>query len=55
MRSEKGLNRDAGDELDMVIVTTSYPFWLEHNDRSWKQEKAIIAMVSEFIGSVPDE
>jgi len=27
------------DKFDMVIVTTSYPFWLEHNDQSWKQEK----------------
>jgi len=41
------------DELDMVIVTTSYPFWLEHNDQSWKHEKAIITMVSEFINSIP--
>jgi CubicO group peptidase (beta-lactamase class C family) len=40
------------DELDMVIVTTSYPFWLEHNDQSWKQEKAIISMVSEFVNSL---
>jgi hypothetical protein len=43
------------DELDMVIVTTSYPFWLEHNDQSWKHEKAIITMVSEFITSIPKE
>jgi CubicO group peptidase (beta-lactamase class C family) len=43
------------DELDMVIVTTSYPFWLEHNDRSWKHEKAIITMVSEFIASIPNK
>jgi CubicO group peptidase (beta-lactamase class C family) len=43
------------DELDMVIVTTSYPFWLEHNDQSWKHEKAIITMVSEFINSIPSE
>ncbi len=42
------------DELDMVIVTTSYPFWLEHNDQSWKNEKAIITMVSEFISSIPE-
>lgn len=40
------------DELDMVIVTTSYPFWLEHNDQSWKNEKAIMTMVSEFIDSL---
>jgi CubicO group peptidase (beta-lactamase class C family) len=43
------------DELDMVIVTTSYPFWLEHNDQSWKHEKGIITMVSEFITSIPNE
>jgi CubicO group peptidase (beta-lactamase class C family) len=43
------------DDPDMVIVTTSYPFWLEHNDQSWKHEKAIITMVSEFINSIPGE
>ena len=43
------------DELDMVIVTTSYPFWLEHNDQSWKHEKAIITMVSEFVNALPGE
>jgi CubicO group peptidase (beta-lactamase class C family) len=43
------------DELDMVIVTTAYPFWLEHNDQSWKHEKAIITMVSEFVDSLPAE
>jgi CubicO group peptidase (beta-lactamase class C family) len=43
------------DEFDMVIVTTSYPFWLEHNDQSWKHEKAIITMVSEFVNSLPNE
>jgi CubicO group peptidase (beta-lactamase class C family) len=40
------------EDLDMVIVTTSYPFWLEHNDQSWKHEKAIMTMVSEFINSL---
>jgi CubicO group peptidase (beta-lactamase class C family) len=43
------------DEFDMVIVTTSYPFWLENNDQSWKNEKAIITLVSEFINSLPSE
>jgi CubicO group peptidase (beta-lactamase class C family) len=43
------------DEFDMVIVTTSYPFWKEHNDQSWKNEKAIITMVSEFINSLSSE
>ena len=43
------------DEFDMVIVTTSYPFWLEHDDQSWKHEKAIMTMVSEFVNSLPSE
>ena len=43
------------DEFDMVIATTSYPFWLEHNEESWKHEKAIISMVSDFIVSLPGE
>jgi CubicO group peptidase (beta-lactamase class C family) len=43
------------DEFDMVIVTTAYPFWLEHNDESWKHEKAIMTMVSEFVNSLPSE
>jgi hypothetical protein len=43
------------EDLDMVVVTTSYPFWLEHNDQSWKHEKAIITMVSEFINSLDTE
>ena len=43
------------DDLDMVIVTTSYPFWLEHNDQSWKHESAIITMVSEFVTSIPSD
>lgn len=43
------------DEFDMVVVTTSYPFWLEHNDQSWKHEKAIITLVSEFVDSLPNE
>lgn len=41
------------DDLDMVVVTTSYPFWLEHNDESWKNEKAIMTMVSNFVDSLP--
>ena len=42
------------DGLDIVVVTTAYPFWLEHNDQSWKHEKAIITMVSEFVESLPE-
>jgi CubicO group peptidase (beta-lactamase class C family) len=42
-------------DFDLVVVTTSYPFWLEHNDESWKHEKAIITMVSEFVDALPSE
>jgi CubicO group peptidase (beta-lactamase class C family) len=43
------------DELDMVVVTTADPFWLEHNDQSWKHEKATISLVADFIASLPSE
>jgi len=43
------------DDLDLVIVATAYPFWKEHNAQSWKNEKAIITMVSEFVNSLPSE
>ena len=42
-------------ELDLIVITTAKPFWKEHNDQSWKHEKAIITMVSEFIKSLPIE
>ena len=41
------------DELDMVIVATSYPFWLQHDAESWKHELAIMNLVGEFIKSLP--
>ena len=43
------------DEFDMVIVTTAYPFYLEHNSESWRNEKAIITLVSEFVYSLLSE
>ena len=43
------------DELDMVLVTTADPFWLEHSDESWKHEKATISLVADFIASLPAE
>ena len=42
-------------ELDMVIVVTSYPFWLQHDDESWKHELANINLVADFIASLPSE
>jgi CubicO group peptidase (beta-lactamase class C family) len=43
------------DELDMIVVTTADPFWLEHNDKSWKHEKATISLVADFVSSIPNE
>jgi len=43
------------DEFDMVIVVTSYPFWLQHDDEAWKHELANVNLVGEFIKSLPSE
>jgi CubicO group peptidase (beta-lactamase class C family) len=43
------------DELDMIIVVTSYPFWLQHDAESWKHELANINLVADFIESLPSE
>jgi len=41
------------EPLDMVIVTTAYPFWLEHTGESWRHEKACFNLVGRFIDSLP--
>jgi len=43
------------DELDMIIVLTSYPFYLQHDDEAWKHELANVNLVGEFINSLPSE
>jgi CubicO group peptidase (beta-lactamase class C family) len=43
------------DELDMVIVVTSDPFYLQHDDEAWKHELANVNLVGEFIKSLPSE
>ena len=43
------------DELDMVIVVTSYPFWLQHDAEAWKHELADVNLVGEFIASLPSD
>lgn len=43
------------EELDMVIVTTSYPFWLQHDAEAWKYELAILNLVGEFVKTLPSE
>ena len=42
-------------ELDMVIVTTAYPFETDFGDWNWQHESAIIKLVGEFINSLPTE
>ena len=41
------------DAYDLVVVTTAYPFWLEHNAESWEHEKACFNLVGWFIDSLP--
>jgi len=43
------------DELDMVVVVTAYPFHLQHDDESWKHERANLNLVGKFIKSLPSE
>jgi CubicO group peptidase (beta-lactamase class C family) len=43
------------DKLDMIIVVTSEPFYLQHDDQSWKHEQANINLVGKFIKALPSE
>jgi hypothetical protein len=43
------------DKLDMVIVVTADPFHQQHDNQSWKHEKAKFKLVGEFIESLPKE
>jgi CubicO group peptidase (beta-lactamase class C family) len=43
------------DKLDMVIVVTADPFHQQHDDQSWKHEKASFNLVGKFINSLPSE
>jgi len=43
------------DEFDMVIVVTADPFHQQHDDESWKHEKASFNLVGKFIKSLPSE
>jgi CubicO group peptidase (beta-lactamase class C family) len=43
------------DEFDMVIVMTADPFWQQHDDKSWKYEKANLNLVADFISALPTE
>jgi CubicO group peptidase (beta-lactamase class C family) len=43
------------DDLDLVVVTTADPFYLQSDGQSWKHEKATISLVADFIESLPSE
>jgi CubicO group peptidase (beta-lactamase class C family) len=43
------------DDLDVVVVTTADPFYLQHDGQSWKHEKATLSLVADFIASLPRE
>jgi CubicO group peptidase (beta-lactamase class C family) len=43
------------DAFELGIVVTAKPFWKEHDDESWKHEKAMIKLVGKFIDSIPKE
>lgn len=43
------------DELDMMIVTTTDPFYLQHNDEAWMHEKSTVNLVGKFIKALPKE
>ena len=43
------------EELNMVIVVTADPFYLEHNSDSWKHESSHISLVADFIASLPSK
>ena len=42
-------------DIDMVIVVTSKPFYIQHTPEAWKHEQANINMVGKFIQSLPKE
>jgi CubicO group peptidase (beta-lactamase class C family) len=43
------------DDLDLAVITTADPFWLQHDGQSWKHEKATISLVADFVASLPSE
>ena len=41
------------DDLNMVVVVTADPFYLDHGGDSWPHEKASFELVGDFIESLP--
>ncbi len=42
-------------DLDMVVVVTSYPFYLQHDAEAWKHEKSSFNLVGKFVHFLPKE
>jgi CubicO group peptidase (beta-lactamase class C family) len=43
------------DDLDMVVVVTADPLFGQHGDDPWRQEKANLNLVADFIASIQGE
>ncbi len=43
------------DDLDMIVVWTSDPFFLQHDGEAWKHEQANFNLVGKFIKSLPKD
>ena len=41
------------EDLDMVVVVTSDPFYQQHDDESWRHERANLSLIGKFIHSLP--
>ena len=42
-------------DLDMVVVATSYPFYLQHDGEAWKYEKTSTNLLGKFIHFLSEE
>jgi len=40
-------------KLDLLVVTTSDPFYRQHDGESWRHEEATIQLVADFVASLP--
>ncbi len=39
--------------LDMIVVATAEPFFMQHDEEAWRHERANINLVGKFIASLP--
>ncbi|MBT8399689.1 MAG: serine hydrolase [Rhodothermia bacterium] len=42
------------DDLEMVMVVTAKPFYLQHDSQAWKHEKSNLNLVGKFIALLPE-